>query len=183
MKQLLEGKPVNKEILFNIWDETVEIIMQQFGESQEDADYWKQTAPEEKRKEFEFAFEFFVAETYKLVEKLGALSGKEDGVERQQDTRKSDICTERIAKEIISAAFNEASGGKLEKIINEPPQKTMNSETANELGFTKDDILLALEKDPRVETATWSNGQFRVSTVHGMIYFNLKYEDEERLSS
>jgi hypothetical protein len=82
--------------------------------------------------------------------------------------------------DIIGAAFNTASGGRLEATGDTAVDKLMTSEQIEKLNLTKEALIEAFLQDPRVVSANCKDGKFRVVTNDGTIDFNLVFGDEGR---
>lgn len=85
-----------------------------------------------------------------------------------------------MAMDIISTAVDIASGGLMDrKIITTPPRKMMTSEQVQMTRLTKESIVNALLKDPRVISAECREGKFNIETKEGTITFNFVFGDEK----
>ncbi|MBI4690036.1 MAG: hypothetical protein HY754_07185 [Nitrospirae bacterium] len=83
-----------------------------------------------------------------------------------------------IAQEIISAAINRATSGRVESIKDIAPDQMMTSEQVQGLNFTKEAILEAFLQDPCVISAECHEGKFQIVTSEGTINFNFVFGDE-----
>lgn len=81
-------------------------------------------------------------------------------------------------KDIISTAFNRATGGGLEAIGDSAIDKLMTSEQVQKLHLTKEALIEAFHQDPRVTSVALENGKFHIGTEESIITFNLVFGDE-----
>ena len=168
--KLTRGTQTTDDELFQVWMETIDLIMEQIAESPEDFDEWKQLSPDEKYKEFENGlknYEGFIGDVQSTIDVM------KTKLSNSQPTDKE------TARKIISRAFSRASNSKVESGIElEHSQELMSSEKITELGITKKKLLDSLLLDPQVKSVDCVDGEFIVTTYYGEIKFRLVFGDE-----
>jgi hypothetical protein len=160
------------EGLYQVWTETIDFMMEQFYESPDDFNEWKQQSPNEKYKEVNkqlINYEGFIGEVQSIIDFMKTKLSNTKQAE-EENTRK-----------IISRAFSRASNREVESGIElEPGKELMSSEKIAELGITKKNLLDSLNLDPQVKAADCVEGEFIVKTTRGEIKFRLVFGDEAR---
>ena len=168
--KLTGGTHTTDDELFQVWMETIDLIMEQIEESPEDFDEWKQLSPDEKYKEVEnglINFEGFIGDVQSTIDVM------KTKLSNSQPTDKE------TARKIISRAFSRASNSKVESGIElDHSQELMSSEKIAELGITKKNLLDSLLLDPQVKSVDCVDGEFIVTTYYGEIKFRLIFGDE-----
>lgn len=91
---------------------------------------------------------------------------------------------EQAIREMIAGAFERASQIKVECILTTPPKRSMSSEDVQSLYLTKDSLIDAFLQDQRVDSATCTEGEFRILTKEGYeVQFRMVFEDEQNIDS
>lgn len=158
------------EELYQVWTETIDLMMEQFYESIDDFNEWKQQSPNEKYKEVNkelINHKGFICEVQSIID---FMKTKLSNTKQAEDEN---------AKNIISRAFSRAANREVESGIElEHSQELMSSEKIAELGITKKKLLDSLLLDPQVKSVDCVEGEFIVTTYYGEIKFRLVFCDE-----
>lgn len=94
------------------------------------------------------------------------------------------IVDKHLAMEIIAKVLDTATNGRVAKAGLGPYKgKLMSAEQVQELGLTKEDLIQAFLKDPRVISAECKNGEVHINTTKGKLSFKIKFEDEKTSGS
>ncbi len=105
------------------------------------------------------------------------------------ESKPNDIALEKIVDkhltmEIIAKALDTATNGRLAKAgLGHYKGKIMSTEQVQELGLTKEELIKAFLKDPRVISAECKNGKFKINTKEGKLSFKFIFEDEKTSGS
>jgi hypothetical protein len=158
--------------LHEVWEKTIELIMEYAFESQDDYNEWKQSDPTEKYKLFEgglLGYEAFISYAESGMDMLKTILSDEHPNDKEN------------ARNIISRSLSRAANREVKTELNlAPGTELMSSEMIAKLGITKEKLIESLDMDPQVKSVDCVNGEFIVDAIFGEIRFHLVFGDESR---
>jgi hypothetical protein len=94
------------------------------------------------------------------------------------DTTSENFSDKDLAVEIIARALGVITSVGIVEVETGPYKgKTMSDEKVQNLGLTKEVLIQAFLKDPRVTSAEFKDGKFRIDTTEGKLSFKFKFEE------